>query len=594
MATLLKPFINESRITTALQREPINVEIALGIPMNNIVKVGSRSKNEVTKIQSDFKDFSNFMDLKVKELKGTNLPDRVKLRRISNLNLIDTFGTTGGLLSSLVSGALDVAGLLGEMFPGKGKPIGGKPGDVKTSPKPIPRGTKLRIPGIRGIPVLNSIFAGLDFATGLAEGETIGKAASGAGGSLAGSLLGGAIGQALIPVPGLGFVIGSTAGGFLGGYLGDRAYEGITGGKPKEKTQEEIAKERTKKELETARRRKRDKESDLEADSSKFKTSIEKFEKSTTTFKEFVVDLLAGRINVFLGGESREGEEGGEGSAPQPEPGAGGEVPTTPEGLPALPPITIPERQAYRAPRPGGRRHAGQDFDISGDEKFYSRLGGEVIFAGNVGGAYGNIVEIYNKDLDKTESIAEANHIFPNIKVGMVIAPGTPVVWGERTVPVDGSVGVIHYEISSGRGGIGLGIHDKHENPLTFLNSQTYRDYIKTKVNRPTSSKPTSSTPSISPLPSTPSTATPISGPRSSLPTTPLSSTIASVRRPNFSEVVAIPGTTQVMGTPSRGSSPPPQMVARQPPSSPALYANPVNLGERFTTYLLERKLNLA
>jgi len=93
----------------------------------------------------------------------------------------------------------------------------------------------------------------LDFATGLAEGESVGKAASGAGGALAGSLLGGAIGQALIPVPGLGFVIGSMAGNFLGGYLGDRTYEAATGeGKVKEKVKAKLKQQEQKQKLEAS------------------------------------------------------------------------------------------------------------------------------------------------------------------------------------------------------------------------------------------------------------------------------------------------------------------------------------------------------
>jgi len=131
------------------------------------------------------------------------------------------------------------------MFPSKGKT--GKPGKIPKKikvPKPVTSGTKLKLGGVRAVGVVNALFAGLDFATGLQEGESVGKAAAGAGGSLAGSLLGGAIGQALIPIPGVGFVLGSMAGGFLGGYAADRVYEG--GSSIKKKLSERLKKQEVK------------------------------------------------------------------------------------------------------------------------------------------------------------------------------------------------------------------------------------------------------------------------------------------------------------------------------------------------------------
>jgi len=139
--------------------------------------------------------------------------------------------------------------------------------------------------------------------------------------------------------------------------------------------------------------------------------------------------------------------------------------------LPPLPPTNTVKGQAYGSSRAGGaRRHAGQDFDISGNEKFYSRIGGEVIFAGDVGGAYGNVVDIYNKELNVTERIAEALKILPGIKKGTIIQPGQAVVQGERTVPQGGSVGVIHYEIRKGKSGPS-GSFEGTLNPVEFLKS---------------------------------------------------------------------------------------------------------------------------
>ena len=136
-------------------------------------------------------------------------------------------------------------------------------------------------------------------------------------------------------------------------------------------------------------------------------------------------------------------------------------------GLPPLPPTgtgssRLAAAQQYGAARPGGRIHAGQDFDPIDDKnsKFYSRIGGEVIFAGNVGGGYGNVVDIYNKELGYTERIAEGNRI--HVKVGDVVKPGTLVQSGSEMT------GVFHYEIRKGKA-TKSGSFDGTVNPLEFL-----------------------------------------------------------------------------------------------------------------------------
>lgn len=211
---------------------------------NNIVLFAKGTKT-LPKVQKELVQFNQFLQLKTVELEKLKLPEKKKIKELANLNIASSFGAPGGLLRSLASGALDVAGFLGNMFPAKGKT--GKPGKVPKKikvPKPAVRGSKLKLGGIRAVGVVNALFAGLDFATGLQEGESVGKAAAGAGGSLAGSLLGGAIGQALIPIPGVGFVLGSMAGGFLGGYAADRVYEG--GSSIKKKLDERLKKQEAK------------------------------------------------------------------------------------------------------------------------------------------------------------------------------------------------------------------------------------------------------------------------------------------------------------------------------------------------------------
>lgn len=194
---------------------------------NKIVSVNSRTGTSLVRAQSEYKKFGDFLDTKRQELERTQLPDNKKIQKLANINVVNTFGSAGGLLGGLLGGALDVGGLVRGFFPGEGKKVGAAPQVGKPKTKPVIKNGKLRLGGIRALGVTNALFAGLDFTTGLAEGESIGKSAAGTSGALAGSLLGGAIGQALIPIPGVGFVIGSAAGSFLGGYGADRTYEAV-------------------------------------------------------------------------------------------------------------------------------------------------------------------------------------------------------------------------------------------------------------------------------------------------------------------------------------------------------------------------------
>ncbi len=136
-------------------------------------------------------------------------------------------------------------------------------------------------------------------------------------------------------------------------------------------------------------------------------------------------------------------------------------IPKPQSSLPPLPPTNTVHGQQYGADR-GGRRHAGVDFDISGNETFYSRIGGQVIGIYNDPGGYGNYVDIYNKDLNVTERIAEGAVVL--VSVGDIIQPGDAVVRGET------STGVIHYEIRKGKSGAGGGFTGTL-NPINFLNN---------------------------------------------------------------------------------------------------------------------------
>ena len=205
---------------------------------NSISLLGNTSDRNFAEVKRDYKGLLDFMEIGTSQVEGIKLPKEKKIRELANINIASNFGSAGNLLTNLASGALDVAGFVSNFFPGNGdvgkpKPPAGKP----RTPSTI--GSKLRFSGFRSIGITNAIFAGLDFATGLQEGESVGQSAAGAGGSLAGSLLGGAIGQTLIPIPGVGFVLGSMAGGFLGGYAADRAYEATAGKSDIQKKQDE-------------------------------------------------------------------------------------------------------------------------------------------------------------------------------------------------------------------------------------------------------------------------------------------------------------------------------------------------------------------
>lgn len=150
------------------------------------------------------------------------------------LNLSGSFGGGGaggiGSLLSLASGAKSAYGLLGG---GAGINTGissfGMPGGLGSSLFTWSAGEgPIAIEGLSGTGMFGgaAIGAGAGYLTGnlLYGGKGysgIGGALGGAAGGLAGGMIGaGAIGQALIPIPGVGFVVGSVLGGILGGAAG--------------------------------------------------------------------------------------------------------------------------------------------------------------------------------------------------------------------------------------------------------------------------------------------------------------------------------------------------------------------------------------
>ena len=158
-------------------------------------------------------------------------------------------------------------------------------------------------------------------------------------------------------------------------------------------------------------------------------------------------------------------------------------------GLPQLPATGTYPGQHYGDSRDDNkdgipdRYHAGQDYDISGpNELFYSRLGGVVTHAGNVGGGYGNVVDIYNKQHNVTERIAEGANILPGIKVGSNVTAGQAVVQGENV----SLGGVIHYEIRKGKfkyGEAGSTGFNNTVDPVEFLRKLQLNTPVGNTVN---------------------------------------------------------------------------------------------------------------
>lgn len=265
----------------------ITLNSSLKSSANTILAVGSKTSNSLVKAQNEYKKYGNYIVSKQREIESIQFPNNKKLQELASINVINTFGSAGGLLQSLAGGALDLGGLIEGFFPGDRKKIGSKPNVKLGGSKPTLRDGKLRLGGVKALGIANAVFSGLDFATGLAEGESIGKSAAGTAGSLAGSLLGGAIGQTLIPIPGVGFVIGSAAGSFLGGFTGDRTYDAMSQEVSLKVKQEEKLKEQSK--AQDAMKRGRVEKQDK---------IVEKFGGIVDMFEGFVGGIIGGAFSM--------------------------------------------------------------------------------------------------------------------------------------------------------------------------------------------------------------------------------------------------------------------------------------------------------
>lgn len=166
--------------------------------------------------------------------------------------------------------------------------------------------------------------------------------------------------------------------------------------------------------------------------------------------------------------------------------------------LPKMPPTNTYPGQYFGAPRKGGRKHAGVDYQIYGNQIFYSRIGGYVKLIDFEKGVnkYGHYIDIYNPMLGLIERIAEGGSLLIN-KIGAKVNVGDPVSVGTST-------GVIHYELRKAPKGYRGMYHSENViNPEEFLYSPRYKSYIEHLKNK--GKKP----PEITPKPQTQAPLTP-------------------------------------------------------------------------------------
>jgi murein DD-endopeptidase MepM/ murein hydrolase activator NlpD len=393
---------------------------------NSISLLGNTSDRNFSEVKRSYKGLIDFLEIGTDQVESIKLPKENKIRELANINIASNFGSAGNLLKNLASGALDAASFVSNFFPGGGTVGSPKAPPGKTKP-PTRLGSKLRFGGFRSIGIANAIFSGLDFATGLQEGESVGKAAAGAGGSLAGSLLGGAIGQTLIPIPGVGFVIGSIAGGFLGGYAADRAVEATSGKTSLEQKQKERLKAQEAQQKALAQDDKR-----IPSIMRGFSESVENFEKfANQTFRSVITAAGAEDMPMDYGVKEPSIDAPVLPGEMQEMKAEGGQLPSKYTSSP----------YGYR----WGRLHAGVDYATNNGTPVSIIQPGKVSYAGWDDGGYGNMILISHPGGNST-LYGHMSKI--NVKSGQMVEPGTVIgnvgSTGRSTGPH------VHFEVRQG------------------------------------------------------------------------------------------------------------------------------------------------
>lgn len=393
---------------------------------NSISLLGNTSGRNFAEVKRDYKNFVDFLEISVDKIEAIKLPKDKKIKDLSNINIASNFGSAGNLLKNLASGAFDAASFVSNFFPGGGDV--GKPKPPAGKPKPPTKlGSKLRFSGFRSIGIANAIFAGLDFATGLKEGESVGKAAAGAGGSLAGSLLGGAIGTALIPFPPLGFIVGSALGGMAGGWLGDRAAE-ATSGKPglEQKQQERL-------------KAQEERQKSLAADDKKIPSILRRFSESVENFEKFANKTFRS-VMVAAGAEDIPMDYGIDPSVLPDSPDLPGELADVRAEGGELPSKIVSSSYGWR----WGRLHSGVDYPRPSGIPISVIQPGKVTQAGWIDG-YGYSVTIAHPG-GSSSFYAHLSKI--NVKNGQPIEPG--MVIGNNGSTGNSTGPHVHFEILKG------------------------------------------------------------------------------------------------------------------------------------------------
>lgn len=395
---------------------------------NSISLLGNVSDRNFAETKKEYKDFITFLNAGVSQINLIKIPNDKKIKDLSNINIASNFGSAGNLLKNLASGAFDAAQFVTGFFPSAGDV--GKPKAPAGKPKlPKATGSKIRFSGLRSLGIVNAVFAGLDFAQGLQEGESTEKAASGAVGSLAGSLLGGAIGQTLIPIPGVGFVLGSMAGGFLGGYAADRAVEATSEKQSLEKKQKERLKAQEEQQKGLASDDKR-----VPAILRTFSESVDNFEKfANKTFRSVATAAGAKDMPMDYGLNEEALPEAPimEGEM-QDMIAEGGKLPSR---------AILTSGFGFR----WGRPHNGIDLAEPDKTPISVIQPGKVASAGWDPGGYGNLVVISHPG-GTSSWYAHLNSI--NVKSGQAIVPGTVIGTQGSTGRSTGSH--LHFEVRRG------------------------------------------------------------------------------------------------------------------------------------------------
>ena len=417
---------------------------------NNIVST-NRGAGSVQKVQNNYSGFLRFMEIETRNLQSIQI-NKKKLNEALSANVATTFGSAGGLLGGLMGGGLDLGGFLGDFFGRrkgqKGRGAVGKAAlqeaEESAGKATIAEGTKIRLPGMKGMGVLSALFAGVDFSERLGQGQSVGQAGAGAGaaavgglaGMAAGEALAGMIGQALVPIPGLGFVLGAAVGGLAGagaGYLADRM-TGVNKG-----NQQPELKQKTDVKL---KQQEQSQKAQAAGPKVSFPEVVSRFDNVVDLFVMMVKRGFFGELGSSAMQTSSTWDQGeGENDQLDYRPEGGPQAEPTGEGEDVFPlvggrPQFTTGAGTFNAPRDGGRRiHHAQDIGVDPNTPVVAMRSGTVIdaYSSGYGAAGGAVIVKYDNGQQGLYG-----HVTPDVKTG------DKVKAGQRIAKVVGQGGNTH------------------------------------------------------------------------------------------------------------------------------------------------------